>query len=250
MKLLVMTLARNEEKIIPYFIHHYKDIADRIILVDHESTDNTVKIAQETSQKLKVPVSIFTLKNDGYDDILLKQFKENFYKNFRNDFDVVLICDTDEFWHHKDGTRNAILKCYENKPFVIKPNGYQMVSKDFPQYDGNKLIDKVNEGARDTGFDKSLCFSISLNLNGQLGMHNVTFNDKFNLIIDSDIKLLHYKFLGIDHRIERIRNSANNLSETGKLMLSNGIAVQFKASNEQLINEFNNWYDKKQKIDI
>jgi glycosyltransferase involved in cell wall biosynthesis len=250
MKLLVITLARNEEKIIPYFIHHYKDIADHIILVDHESTDNTVKIAQETSEKLKASVSIFTLKNDGYDDILLKQFKENFYKNFRDNFDVILICDTDEFWHHKDGTRNAILKCYEKKPFVIQPNGYHMISDDFPEYDGIKLTDKINEGARAEGFDKCLCFSTSLNLNGQYGMHYVNFFENHNLIKDSNIKLLHYKFLGLKHRIERIRNSKNNLSNIGEQMLSNGIAAQLGSTDEQLEQEFNNWYDKKQKIDI
>lgn len=254
MKLLVITLARNEEKIIPYFIHHYKNIADEIVLVDHESTDNTVDIAKNISLKLNIPLSVFKLKNEGYDEILLKQFKENFYKYFRKNFDVVLVCDTDEFWHHKDGTREAILKCYANKPFVIKPEAYQMVSDNFINYSGVGLTELVKKGARDPVFDKPLCFSINLNIVGCMGMHYADLYDENNKIInqisDSGIKLLHYKLLGSDYRIERIRNVTNNLNDVQRKLMTVGIGSQFECNEKNLKEDYDKWKSKSHDIEI
>ena len=72
MKVLVTTLVRNEERIIPYFIHHYSDIADKIVLVDHESDDATVELAQERASSLNVDLDVYTLQNNGYDEVMLK----------------------------------------------------------------------------------------------------------------------------------------------------------------------------------
>jgi len=69
MKILVTTLARNEENIIPYFVHHYFDIADKIIIVDHQSTDNTIHEALKTYNGLvlkygqKCELEILKMKN-------------------------------------------------------------------------------------------------------------------------------------------------------------------------------------------
>lgn len=255
MKLLVTTMVRNEEKIIPYFIHHYKDIADLILMVDHESTDNTVKIAKETADKLKVKLDVISLKNEGYDDTLLKNAKEGLYKNFRSQFDVVIIADADEFWHNKDGTRLMIQEYWNIKKdnLVIKPFGYQMIHDSFPVYEDKPMIELIRKGSEDKGFDKPLCFSTSLDLHGMMGMHVAYHYDQKGRVVNpmlTDFKLLHYKFLGLEHRIERVKNSANNLSQHGKDLLAKGIAIQFECNETNLTNEFEHWKTKAVDVDI
>lgn len=251
MKLLVITLARNEEKIIPYFIHHYKDIADEIIVIDNGSSDNTIPLINKFCNDFKVKHRIFTLPNQKFDEHLALQIRSNFYKNFRNEFDVVIVCDCDEFWHHKNGTRSEIESLNKTKaPLVIKPKGYQMVHESFPEYKGKSIIEDIKYGARDIWFDKPVCFSINLNIIGTYGMHQANFEQKHNLITDSDFKLLHFKFMGIEHRIERIKNYFNNLSDLGKKMLESGINNQLRDSEEQLTSEFKKHYNARELLDL
>jgi glycosyltransferase involved in cell wall biosynthesis len=255
MKLAVITFCRNEEKIIPYFIHHYSNIADLIILLDHESTDDTKKIAAETAKKLGVKLHIETVPNNGYDDVLLKDIKEKSYKPLRNiGFDVAIVCDADEFWHHTDGTREVIKRLFNQRltTLVIQPEGYQMVASSFPEYTGKPLIEIVKDGSPDEGFNKPLCFHTAIELHGMMGMHRAYHylnNDPVLPIRGSGMKLLHYKFLGLEHRIERIKNSANNLSPVGKDLLAKGIGIQFECNEVNLTNEFNSWKDKAKPVE-
>jgi hypothetical protein len=255
MKLATITMVRNEEKIIPYFIHHYHKIVDMIAIIDHSSTDKTVEVARETASKLGVPIHIEIMPNNGYDDTLLKTVKENMYKGATN-LDAVIVADADEFWHHKEGTRDIIEWYWKTHGglFVIKPEGYQMVHDLFPAYSGTPMIELVKKGSPDSGFDKPLCFTTNLHLHGMMGMHVAYhYTDKGQVvapIIGSGMKLLHYKFLGLEHRIERVKNSANNLSQHGKDLLAKGIAIQFECNEENLTNEFKHWQEKAKDVDI
>lgn len=255
MKLAVVTFCRNEEKIIPYFIHHYSTIADLIILLDHQSTDNTIKVAVETAKKLNVKIHVESIPNNGYDDILLKDIKEKSYKPLRNiGFDVAIVCDADEFWFHSDGTREVIKTLFSQRlhNLVIQPEGYQMVSSSFPEYSGVPLTSLVKDGSPDQGFDKPLCFHTSIDLHGMMGMHKAYHYINGYPVLPirgSGMKLLHYKFLGLEHRIERIKNSANNLSPAGKELLAKGIGIQFECNETNLTNEFNSWKEKAKPVE-
>ena len=257
MKIVAITLARNEEKIIPYFIHHYSDIVDRIVLLDHESTDNTVDVAKKVASEKGIPLDVITVNNTGYDDVFLKQIKENAYKMYRGkEYDVVIVVDSDELWHHPEGTRECIEEAYRdtNNRFVLKPQGYQMVSESFPAYSGDSLFEKVTEGVRDHNFDKLSCFSIDLNLVTSFGMHaSQHFNESNQLVTpleDRGILLLHCKFLGNEHFKERIRNSADNLSDVGHQLMDQGVAVQFRSTDEGIESHYNYIYDRRQHLNL
>jgi glycosyltransferase involved in cell wall biosynthesis len=255
MKVLVTTLARNEEKIIPYFIHHYSDIADKIVLIDHESTDKTVEVAKRVAEDTGVSLDVFTMRNDGYDEVMLKNVKENAYKSYRDAFDVVIVVDADEFFYHPEGTRVRLEEVLsKHEKFAIKPNGYQMVSKSFPEYSGIKLTEIITEGAPSEGFSKKSCFSSNLNLSIAFGMHISEHYDSLNQKIPAlegfGFMLLHYKYINVDYRIESINKTKSNLSQLGYEMLKGGINKQFLASEEKLVEDFNNHYDQREQLKL
>tara|TARA_R100001509_G_C4821443_1_gene199972 strand:- start:57 stop:824 length:768 start_codon:yes stop_codon:yes gene_type:complete len=255
MKVLVTTLVRNEERIIPYFIHHYSDIADKIVLVDHESNDATVELAQERASSLNVDLDVYTLQNNGYDEVMLKNVKEGVYRKYREDFDVIIVVDADEFLHHPDGTRANIDRIFhENKQFVVKPKGYQMVSKKLPEYSGVKLTELIDEGVFSEGFSKKCCFTSDLNLSIAYGMHISehfdSCNNKVAPLEGTGFMMLHYKYVELQHRIDSITKTRENLSDVGKQMLLHGINKQFLASDEDLIDDFNNHYEQREKINL
>jgi glycosyltransferase involved in cell wall biosynthesis len=255
MKVLVTTLARNEEKIIPYFIHHYSDIADKIVLIDHESTDKTVEVAKKVAEDTGVSLDVFTMRNDGYDEVMLKNVKENAYKSYRGDFDVVVVADADEFYHHPEGFREMLEGLLvKHKSFVIKPTGYQMVSKEFPEYVGKKLTDIITEGVFSEGFSKKGCFTTDLNISIAFGMHISehydSSNSKVEPLKDSGFMLLHYNYIGLDTRLESIKKTKNNLSKLGKEMLDHGINKQLAVSDDFLIEDFNSHYEKREEVNL
>lgn len=255
MKVLVTTLARNEERIIPYFIHHYSDIADKIVLIDHESTDKTVEVAKKVAEDTGVSLDVFTMRNDGYDEVMLKNVKENAYKSYRGDFDVVIVVDADEFFHHPKGTRLELEKVFNlNEKFVIKPTGYQMVSKTFPKYSGSKLTNIISEGTYSEGFSKKCCFSADLILNMSFGMHLSEHYTQANELIKPidglGFMMLHYKMIDLDYRVERIMDTRSNLSQLGHDMLAQGISKQIGFERSRLEQEYNDQYEQRQSLDL
>lgn len=47
MVITVMTIPHNECEMMPFFIRHYRPIADRIVVYDNASTDGTAEIARQ-----------------------------------------------------------------------------------------------------------------------------------------------------------------------------------------------------------
>ena len=261
MKLVVITMARNEEKIIPHFIKHYSDIADKIIVVDHRSEDSTIKTAEKTAEELGVNLEIKLLANKGFNEDMKKSVFQSVSKACRDEFDVAIVVDTDEFWHFRKGhTRGAIEALWNvlGDNLAIKPEGYHMVSDSFPEYTGVKLVDIIKGGARDERFDKPGCFSTKLDLIAGPGMHwalhTIEIDSKLlkaKLIENSGLKLLHYKHLGLQHRIERVKDVANNLDEQGKEQLEKGVGAHPLAwTEDQLKEEYEQFKERMEVLDI
>jgi glycosyltransferase involved in cell wall biosynthesis len=45
MKIKLVTVCKDEERIMPFFINHYEPWVDEILIVDGHSTDKSVEIA-------------------------------------------------------------------------------------------------------------------------------------------------------------------------------------------------------------
>jgi hypothetical protein len=253
MKIAVITIARNEEKIIPFFIKHYSTIASHIFLINNESDDNMVFVAKTTAEQENVPLTVLDFVTGGFDEQWFTALKTNAYKTLAIDYDLVIQVDPDELIYHRSTPTKLFLteKVKEGYQF-FKPNGYQMSDLQFPEYTGIPMTELVKHGCFDAGFSKPVIFSPKQSLQASFGFHNAGLFDSNGKSItpyqDNNFLLLHYKFLGVDHRLERIKSQKNRLSDLGKTLVNNGIGGQLKSSESELLQEFNHYYSRRELI--
>lgn len=253
MKIAVITIGRNEEKIIPFFIKHYSKIASHIFLIDNESTDNMVSLAGKTAQECGVPLSVMSMVTGGFDEVWFTYVKQNAYKQLASEFDLIIQVDPDELIHHRTiPTKEFLSKKVEEGVYFFKPFGYQMTDLTFPAYTGIPITELIKQGMKDSGFDKAVLFSPKYSFVPSYGCHITNLLDSsgndIEPHIDNDLLLLHYKYIGLEHRLERIRSQRDRLSELGKELVDKGIAGQLKSTEENLTKDFYRVYDNRELV--
>lgn len=246
-------MCRNEEKIIPYFIQHYAGMVDEIILIDNQSTDNTAQIAKDMCKSLNQKLIYKELPSEGFSDLMKLQLFRSIQKNIlKTDSDWYILVDSDEFIYHKSGKIKDSIEVSHLKGFMfIKPTGYQMSESSFPAYSGKKITDTCKMGCKDKGFDKPVIVHKDLDWAPRLGCHlaeGYYKGEERKPDDDSGLLLLHYKFLGFEHRLERVRHCLNRLDAQGKTLLANGIGGHLSASEEILKEEFDGIFAKREQI--
>lgn len=242
MKIECYTIAYNEEKIIGYFIDHYKQFCTKIVIYDNESTDNTRDIIhsyKDDSVVLERYCSNNTLNDSIYLDI-----KNNCWKNTSADYVIVVDCDE---LLHCDNLQGYLST---TKHAVYKPTGYDMVSEKFPE--SGRITELVKEGIESTNYSKLCIFSPSAvsEINYEMGCHNANPIDKNGRPITpyfsgSDLKLLHYKNLSFDYRYSKHLAYKNRMSEFNK---NSGAGIHYMYDEDQQKNEFYNIYNNRKII--
>ena len=133
MKIEVYALTNNEEQIMPYFMRHYTQFA-HVILLENNSTDRTVEIAQSMGAeiwKYDVPDEI---NDQWYLDV-----KNNCWKNSKADW--VIIGDADEFVYHP----HIIEYLERTDATIFLPRLWNMFSEKFPTTTG-QIYEEVTGG--------------------------------------------------------------------------------------------------------
>jgi glycosyltransferase involved in cell wall biosynthesis len=202
MKIHLHTLTFNEEKILPFFFQHYEGVVDHFFIHDNKSTDNTVKIC-----KSRKNVTVRSWDSKGkMDSFQLTEKRNKIWKESKaNSVDFVIVCDADEFLYHPN-LKKFLQKMDKQEYSVAKPVGYAMCSKGFPMYDEQKLItDQIQKGIRAPLMDKCVLFAPDWieKMNFGLGSHFCLPEGYVKVKRDEELKLLHYKTLGLDYSLER-----------------------------------------------
>lgn len=205
-------LAYNEEKILPFTLDYYSNICEKIFVYDNMSTDGSDEIYAKYP---KVSVIKWS-SNDEINELNYVNIKSNGYKQYSRNADWVIVCDCDEFLYHPRLLEK--LKYYkENNITVPKINGHDMVSDSFPTYDGKPITDKIKTGSEVyPPFCKNIIFNPKLDVQYGIGGHSFQC-DYANYSVSPELKLLHYKFLGVEYVENIYKARVERLSEFNKV---------------------------------
>ncbi len=200
MRMVCITIAWNEEELLPIFLNHYEKFCEKIIVYDNESDDRTAEICDAHAL---VERRVYATEGQIRDDVYL-QIKNSAWKDFR-DYDWVCVLDLDEFVYHKD-LETFLLSCKRKGISIPQTEGFSMCSETLPSPKAN-IWEEITKGIRDTWYDKTPIFDPKLidDIGFKHGCHacypaGVIVYDKF-----PSLKLLHYKNIGGLKRLENRR---------------------------------------------
>tara|TARA_R110002051_G_scaffold207372_2_gene272812 strand:+ start:5443 stop:6207 length:765 start_codon:yes stop_codon:yes gene_type:complete len=211
MKVEAYIVCWNEEEILPFTLDHYSQFCDRIVVLDNYSDDSSFDIA---SKYPKVHIeqweSLKEEDEDGntrpvYDERVLTSIKETCFRAFGEGADWVIVVDADEFLYHPNIREKLeeYMNAEINYPLV---EGFDMISKYFPKYDGGLLVDKVKTGRKEPGMNKRCVFDPRVALGNKycFGAHAMFMRDDLGSESETrELKLLHYKDISSEYKISR-----------------------------------------------
>lgn len=194
----VYSVMRNEEKLLPYFLRHYEQFADRIYIYDDHSTDRTREIATAHPKVVLENLAIDT----GDKDADIVECFNTVYKQSRGIADYVIIADGDELVYHPDMIA-ALERAKQDDIFLIKTIGYSMIGDMEPRGQG-QLYDEYKDGIREHGFDKPCIFNPNIEVVFDKGHHHATSKTEQ---IQCNFLLLHFRYLSRDFYLERSKEN-------------------------------------------
>ena len=191
MKIKIVGICYNEERMIPLWHDWYKDRFSDIefTIYDNFSTDKSVSIAKD----LSIEIIQFDT-NNKFDD---RKHREIRNTNFNCGF--VIVGDLDE---HLNLCEHDIEQEVGN---VIRTRAYDMFDS--------------CEGVRNMHMDKSICFDSSvITMNYDYGGHNNLISSKTALKWSKKVYELHHQkyIFGEDYYVERCKMYADRFEEWNK----------------------------------
>lgn len=194
----VYAVCWNEEKIIPFFLNYYNKFVDHFYIYDNYSEDKTDQILWDYPN-----LTVRKYDTGGtFNDVVHQQIKNNVWKQSRGKADWVIVIDMDEFIYYPElisklgDTRNLVT--------IYKPKGYDMVSTVFPEV-SKPIVETIKSGVESVWLDKSVLFNPNkiVEINYLPGAHECNPEGivKFE---EYTLKLLHYKYLGLDYVMSRV----------------------------------------------
>lgn len=184
---------------LPYYFRHYDAIADRYFIFDDASTDASLDIL---AKHPKVEIDRFYKQPESFVEGA-HVFNNNIWKKSQNKADWVIICNIDEQVYHPD-LLGYLKQCRDEGITVIPAEGYQMISDSFP--DANRrLCDLITRGMPYKKMSKICIFNPDAieEINYEHGRHHANPSGRVVYPQRIDLKLLHYKYLGLDYLITR-----------------------------------------------
>ena len=236
----VYSVCWNEEKFLPFYLKHYSSFADKIIIYDNESTDNTLKILKENPK-----VEIKTYKTNGkLNDFEYLKIKNNAWKKSRGKADWVIVCDIDELLYPapKQDIKQTLQKTDKT---IIQTEGYNMISELFPKLETPLL--QQTKGEYSEPFSKTIIFNPHkiVSIKYYPGCHyveSVIGKVKYGY---KTFRLFHFKNMSLEYLLKRHETFYQRLSQDNK---ENKLGIQYGFSQQSIINDFNNMLNRTKQI--
>ena len=233
-------LCYNEANILPHLLKHYLSFCEQVTILDNNSTDNSVEIVKSFQNTDIIPWDSNEELNDG----LYLKLKNHVWKSSAGVADYVIVGDADEFLYHENMV-DFLIKSKEDGITIFKPKGYHMVAdENFNLNLDDNLFKLVNKGVRTEVLDKIMMFDCNKisNINYSIGCHmaNPIGEIKANT---NDLKMLHYKFLGLEDHKYKQKIRGERLSDFNK---QHGFGLYYLYNEEEQINDYMGYLNKRE----
>jgi hypothetical protein len=236
-------LCYNEANLLPHLLKHYLSFCERVTILDNNSTDNSVDIINSFSNTDIIPWD----SKEELNDALYIKLKNHVWKSSIGYADYVIVGDADEFLYHENMI-DFLIECKEKGVTLFRPEGFHMVADgDFNLKPTDDLISLVKNGIRLPVLDKLMMFDCNkiANINYNFGCHNANPQGEIILHQYNGLKMLHYKFLGIENYVYRNSLRRERLSQFNK---DNGLGVYYMYSDDENVKDYNEHLNKRTKI--
>lgn len=164
---------------------------------------------------------------DQMRDDLQVEFKNTSWKSSRgpDPADWVIVVDLDEIVYHPRLVE-YLARCKSDGITLLWTTGYDMFAKDFPRTPG-QIYEEVKNGVADAWYSKPAVFDPNAiaEINYVPGAHGC---DPIGNVIEErspDLKLLHYRFLGLDYVLPRFEARRQRQSD---LNVRRGLSFHFQ----------------------
>ena len=235
------TICWNEIELLPYFLRHYEQVCQSIIVYDNGSNDGSQElVSHHPLCQLRHAETYGELREDA-----LQLVKGQSWKESRGVADWVICCDVDEILYHPE-LRQFLGECKSSGITIPVPTGWQMVSDVFPCIDG-QIYSEVRTGFPDPRYSKRVVFNPSAvsEIGYTSGCHSANPVGAIIESTESALKLLHFKMLGTEYAIRRSEALRQRL---GEYNLTRRYGVHYLAAPDDLKSEFDAW--KEQSIEV
>ncbi len=158
--LIVYLFCWNEEDLLPYSLRHYAQFADKIVVLENNSTDSSQNIINQFAADLKkknqplqkpqtkkkaihdginsrVEIELRVIDTKGvYPEQWMLEWRTSKWKEARGQYDWAIVADMDEFVHFDPCNESSSFKHFlwehRHDADVIAPIGYDMYYEGFP----------------------------------------------------------------------------------------------------------------------
>jgi len=215
MKVVSITMVKNEVDIIESFVRYHLNIVDEMIILDNCSSDET-------------PLIITKLIGEGLPIVFIRDLDNNYNQSFKmnllmekafkeHNADIVCVLDVDEFLISSENSnpREILNNLDLDEYYLAKWITYIPTENDSNDLFIPKRITHVRDENLERFFKvivtKGIFFSYSPNL--EMGNHNLTFPDSNNppKSLQLPLKIAHFPIRSIEQCISKVSVGWPNL---------------------------------------
>ena len=213
MKIRIVSVCYNEREMLPFYLRHYEQFADEIILYDDASDDGSRAMACCCPI---VQLRDWPFPSGLHDDNMMRLWQSAMTEAHAEGVDWVAFPDIDEILWRQDGLRHACDIASFRGDEVIGSEGWNMVGDGLPKDDGkSQVYQLLQTGVRAPVYSKPIIVNT-----GRLVRSIVTWNRGRHALENCAprmskrpiVKLLHYRYLGHDYTARR---NARNYERVG-----------------------------------
>lgn len=256
MRVELVTMWYNEEFLAPFFLNHYSWVDKIHIILDAETSDNTMEIIKKYPNTI-----IYNYKfPDKLDDSIKAKLFTDYYR-LATDADYFIAVDSDEFIFCNEINKPVKQFLQETNRNVYFVNLWQIYKhiKDLPLDPSIPIPLQRRHGDPDLHSDKNHLYmkpcvvKTGQNLNICIGQHYLCYEDgtiiytrnvdidsmrKKNVSIDMIDRLQgsHWKLVDLEERINRILNNRKNRLSAVNISCKWG--DQYEITKEDIIAEY------------